>query len=307
MGSPFSIAGANFTPGSEVNFFVATATGTVNAGPFTPSSQTPALLTVNLPAGVTLGQGFASAEVVNKDGGFAVSNLAYALLQGDPAAGIPTIKTIDGRPLDPTSSNPDYAANNISVVLPQGSKATIGGSGFDVANGVAVDLFCACPPAGKIPTIFLNPGNPGLTTSMLTFDLPATGLPTGPGSFVVSNKGGAGTYAKKSNAVSVPIGARITVSSVSQTGSTITVNGTGFSTLTVINFFNTRGGATVNLGGVGAGGAARIPLSPIDSNRFTFTVPASAVAGSSYVQALNPPFVPFSNSGNGPGGAFVLN
>ena len=28
--------------------------------------------------------------------------------------------------------------------------------------------------------------------------------------------------------------------------------------------------------------------------------------GASYVQALNPPFVPFSSSGNGPGGALSL-
>ena len=80
---------------------------------------------------------------------------------------------------------------------------------------------------------------------------------TGPGSFVVSNSGSGGTYALKSNAVSVPIGAQITISSVSQTGSTITVNGTGFSTLTVINFFNVQGARSVNLGGLNAAGAPR--------------------------------------------------
>ena len=46
-------------------------------------------------------------------------------------------------------------------------------------------------------------------------------------------------YAIKSAVVSVPLGARINVPSVTQSGTSITVNGTGFSTLTVINFFAT--------------------------------------------------------------------
>ena len=41
--------------------------------------------------------------------------------------------------------------------------------------------------------------------------------------------------------MSAPIGAQISVTSVTQVGSIITVNGTGFSTLTVINFFNKQG------------------------------------------------------------------
>ena len=43
-----------------------------------------------------------------------------------------------------------------------------------------------------------------------------------------------------SNAVSVPIGELLTISGVSQSGSTITVTGTGFSTKSVINFFTRR-------------------------------------------------------------------
>jgi hypothetical protein len=35
----------------------------------------------------------------------------------------------------------------------------------------------------------------------------------------------------------------------------------------------------------------------------TFAVPASAKAGPSYIQAINPPFVPFTSSG-GAGGSF---
>jgi hypothetical protein len=68
---------------------------------------------------------------------------------------------------------------------------------------------------------------------------------TGPGSFRVSNEG-TGSYSEKSNAVAALIGERVMVSSVFQTGagagSTITANGSGFSTLTVINFFNEQSG-----------------------------------------------------------------
>ncbi len=104
----------------------------------------------------------------------------------------------------------------------------------------------------------------------------------------------------------MPIGARILVTNVTQAGTTLTVDGTGFSTLTVINFFNTQKGGTVNLGGLTAAGAAKIPIHLISSTRFTFTKPAGAVAGQSFVQALNPPFVPFTSSGNDPCGAFPL-
>ncbi len=106
--------------------------------------------------------------------------------------------------------------------------------------------------------------------------------------------------------MSAPIGAQISVTSVIQAGSTILVNGSGFSSLTVINFFNKQGGGAPNLGGLNPAGAPRIPLSIVDAKTFTFGKPAGAVAGPSYVQALNPPFVPFTSSGNGPGGAFNL-
>src|SRR5271169_2248732 len=39
---------------------------------------------------------------------------------------------------------------------------------------------------------------------------------------------------------------------------------------------------------------------------FSFGIPAGAVPGPSYVQALNPPFVPFTSSGNAASGALVL-
>jgi hypothetical protein len=90
VGGSFNIAGANFTKGSVVNFFVATGGGPIKAGVFTPRVHTPTLLTVDVPAGTTLGQGFTSVQVINTDAGFTVSNTAFALLQGAAAAGIPT-------------------------------------------------------------------------------------------------------------------------------------------------------------------------------------------------------------------------
>jgi len=55
-----------------------------------------------------------------------------------------------------------------------------------------------------------------------------------------------------------------------------------------------------------ASGKSKIPLTIVNSNRFTFTKPAGAVPGISYVQAINPPFVPFTSSGNDAGGSFTL-
>jgi hypothetical protein len=107
----------------------------------------------------------------------------------------------------------------------------------------------------------------------------------------------------------VPIGARIIVTKVTQIGSTLIVDGAGFSTFkpfTVINFFNSQKGGAVNLGGLKPNGSPKIPLTPVSSTRFTFTVPAGAVPGPSFVQALNPPFVPFTSSSNDPCGAFLL-
>jgi hypothetical protein len=310
VGDPagFDIMGTGFTPGSVVNFFVSTSGGPKKKGTLTPlKPHGSTMMTVVVPDTIPLGQGFASVVVVNTDKpGSPMSNPGFALLEGDPLVGIPTLKTINGMGLDPTSNDPRFATNNVATVVVQGTTVKLGGTGFDTAKGVGVDLFCACPPLGKVQ-FFLNPGNPGLTSTQLSFLLPAKGMPkspaTGPGSFVVTNQGSG----KKSNAVSVPIGARIHVLKVSQVVSLITVDGTGFSTRTVINFFNTQPDDTVkNLGGLMPNGHPKIPLTFVNENLFTFMVPAGANPGASYVQALNPPFVPFSSSGNDPGGAFTL-
>jgi len=259
---------------------------------------------VPLAANLPLGQGFAGVQVVNTELGFKGSNVATALLQGSATAGIPTILSFNGIPLAPSSSNPSFGINNVETVLLQGTSITVGGSGFDTANGVAVNVFCPCP-GGKAGPFFVRPGSRGLARDSFSFALPAD-VPTGPASLVVINKGADGSYAKSSNAVSVPIGARITVASVEQSGGTIMVNGTGFSSVTVINFFNRQGSVVVNLGGLVDGEFPNIPLTLVNSTQFTFTKPAGSVAGPSYVQALNVPYLPFTSSGNAPGGEFTL-
>ena len=50
-----------------------------------------------------------------------------------------------------------------------------------------------------------------------------------------------------SNAVSVPLGALVTITDIVQSGNTVTVTGSGFSTLSVINLFNNQS----NIGGFG--------------------------------------------------------
>ena len=239
VGGSFVIGGSHFSSGAVVNLFVSTSTGTFNPGAITPTSKSSTSLIVEIPATVKLGQGFAEVQVVNTDQGFKASNSLPALLQGSAAAGIPTLTQINHVGLAATSSEPSYAANNVETIVEQGTSVTLNGTGFDATNGMAVNVFCACT-GGKVGPFMVTPG-PALTSTSFSFPLPVS-VPTGPGSVVVINKGADGAFSKSSNAVSVPIGAAITVTSVTQSGATITVNGTGFSTLTVINFFNQRVG-----------------------------------------------------------------
>jgi hypothetical protein len=313
VGDSFTINGSGFTAGSVANFFVAKATGPVNFGPLKPSGHSPTSLTVPVSTAkvTSLGQGVVSVVVVNTDQGFTMSNSVTAQLFGDNRDGFPNLTAVNGVGLAATSTDPSFATDNVETIVMQNHAVTLGGNGFDTVNGVAIDLFCDCP-GGKIPTIFLNKGNPGLHNSMLTFTLPADAV-TGPGSFRASNKGTKGDYGIISNAVSVPVGAAVSVSKVSQLGCTVTVDGTGFAVtrpgvpdFTAINLFNRKGGVVVNLGGLNAKGGAKIPLTIPASTRFTFGLAGTGFApGPSYVQVLNPPFVPFTSSGNAPGGAFT--
>ena len=308
VGSNLTINGDGFTKGSVVNFFVATAKGAINFGPLKYSSFTPDQLIVPLSARIPQGSGFVSLQVVNTDEGFITSNTFGALLEGSAAAGLPSITGINGVGIAANSTDPDIALANVQNVIPVGVPFPISGRGFDVVHGVAVDLFCACF-GGKVGPFLLKPGNPGLGATTLMLKLPMFGVNApviGPGALRVSNNGSDGSYSKKSASVSAPVSARIKLFKVTQSAGTITVTGTGFSTATVINFFNARKGGVVNLGGLKPNGAPRIALALVDSTRFSFAVPASAVAGPAYVQAINPPFVPFSSTGNVAAGAFTL-
>lgn len=99
-------------------------------------------------------------QVVNTDMDFAASNSAPALLQGSAAAGIPSLTSINGKGLAATSSDPDYATNNIETVVAQGTIVKLGGSGFDTTNGVAVDVLYDC--SGKVGAFPVTPGSAGL-------------------------------------------------------------------------------------------------------------------------------------------------
>jgi hypothetical protein len=299
----FVISGTGFDSDSLVNFFVATSTGAINYGPLVPWSILSNSLSIFVPVAVNQGEGVVSLEVVNTDEVAFVSNTAYALLQGNPADGFPSLVAINGNGLSPTSLNPGIALANVETVVVPGSTLTLSGRGFDTDNGVAVDVFCGCP-GGKAGPYYLAHGTAGLSSTALSLTLPsgATGPATGPGSIRVTNLGD--YFASAS--VSVPIGARISINSVTQSGATVTVKGTGFSNLTVINLFNNQGGSVVNLGGLDSSGKANIVITFVSDTQLTFTLPAG-VSGAAYVQALNPPFIPFTSSGNSPGGAFTAN
>jgi len=310
VGDSFQITGTGFTKGSVVNFFVATAAGPVNYGPFTPSEKTATTLIVDVPVTVALANGVVSVRVVNTDEGFIQSDAVTAQLFGDPRDGFPNLTEINDTDLAATSTDPSIALDYVETVILQDHNVTLSGNGFDTVHGVAIDLFCDCI-GGKMPTVFLKPGDPGLSATALAFTLPSR-VGTGPGSFVVSNRGAKGDYAIKSNAVSVPIGAAVTVSDVKQDGCTVTVSGTGYAVsgpglpnLTVINLFNQQGTGAVNLGGLSLGGSPNIPLDVSSSTQFSFTMPPGIVSGPAYVQVINPPFVPFTSSGDSLAGAFT--
>ncbi|MDG2306757.1 MAG: hypothetical protein P8R42_19305 [Candidatus Binatia bacterium] len=161
-----------------------------------------------------------------------------------------------------------------------------------------MNLFTA---AGNVGPLSPLPG--GSSTSFQITVPPST--VTGPGSVQVVNNPYVGNVL--SNAVSVPIGDAMDITSITQLGTTITGNGAGFSTLSVINLFAQSGGSVLNFGGLDGGGSSKIPLNIVSANQFTFQIPAGAESGAAYVMALNPPFIPFSSTTGDPQGAFTLN
>ncbi len=236
-----------------------------------------------------------------------VSNVVSAALTGDAAEGIPTITSVDGIAVAADSTDLGIHQDNVEKLIHQGDVVTIGGTAFDSVNGVVVDMFCNGCPGGKVAI----PAIASPTSVMITVPLPdpGTGIPaiTGNVSFDVTNAGADHLFKFKSNAVAVPILALPAVTSVIQAGNTITVTGNGFIPGSVLNFFNLQPcGGVVNLGGADATGHSNIPLTISSLTMMSFTVPAGAQKSPAYVQIVNPPFVPFTSSGTGPGGAFTL-
>lgn len=305
VGESFTLTGENFHPDAKVNFFLSTASGPLNAGPLTPSAITPTSMTVPVPDTIPLQQGTVAIVVVNPPA--TVSNVVSAALTGDAALDIPTITSIDGIDVARDSTDLGIHQDNVEKLIQQGEVVTIGGTGFDNVNGVVVDMFCNGCPGGKVAI----PAVATLTSVMVTVPLPdaAKGIPliTGNVSFDVTNAGADHLFKFKSNAVAVPILALPAVTTVVQSGDTITVTGDGFIPGSVLNFFNLQNcGGVVNLGGADAAGHSKIPLNITSLTSMSFTLPPGVQKAPSYVQIVNPPFVPFTSSGTGPGGSFTV-
>jgi sugar lactone lactonase YvrE len=292
IGSSLAITGTGFTAGSVAKLFINGSLGAQSWGPYTPANWDPGFIIVQLPASITPQDGFGSVLVVNTDQSFITSNLEGQYLYGTASLNQPTILTVNGfsRPAPDPTLPLAYVTTNVI----QGSTVTITGTGF---NSPLVNLFTAAGNFGPITPLG------GGTSSQFQIVIPG-GAPTGPGSLQVVNNPYSGSVL--SGAMSVPIGPLISITNVSEASSTVTVTGTGFSTLTVINLFNKQGASVVNLGGLDSNGNAKIPLTFINENSFSFTAPAGTVAGQAYVQALNPPFIPFTSTGNDPDGAFTI-
>ncbi len=82
------------------------------------------------------------------------------------------------------------------------------------------------------------------------------------------------------------------------------MEGAGFSTATVVNLY--CGQPFENLGGLDKAGRPVLHLEIDGDSELRFVVPRKAKAGACYLEALYPPFLPFSSSYTDPGGAFIL-
>lgn len=294
VGGSLTLNGTGFTAGSVIKMFVSTATGPqdTNVAGWTPTTWSGTQLTWNVPATIPLGQGYGTFLVVNTDQAYTTSNTVGQLLHGDAADNLPTVTAVNGTALGASSLSVPVA--HADTVVPLGGTATLTGTGF---SNALVNLFTATGNAGPLTPLG------GASPTQIQVTVPP-GAAVGPGTFQVVNSPYTGNV--QSNAVSSVLGSAVTITSVSTLGSTVTVNGTGFSALTVINLFNEVGGNVVNLGGLNPDGSARIPLTIVNPTQFTFEKPAGAAAGPAFVEALNPPFIPYSSTGNDPDGAFTM-
>lgn len=287
VGDYHGLTGSGFTAGSVVIMFVRVNGVVTQFGPYTPTNWSSGALIWIPPAQMSLGDGWAIVAVVNTDQGYIGTEYQQALLYGRASLNRPTILTINGGGLHP----PDGALPRVYVSTPiyPGSEVTIGGTGF---NNPGLNFFTS---VGNMGPLFPKPGS---TATQLKVDIPAN-APLGLGAFEVINAPYTGSVG--SQTVFVPIGDAPTLTSVSQSGATITVRGTGFATGAVVNFFNKQGGGIVNLGGFG------LTVTVVSATELRFTVPSTAVPGSCYVQVVNPPYIVFTaTSGSDPKGGFTL-
>ncbi|MBK7974296.1 MAG: hypothetical protein IPK07_13800 [Deltaproteobacteria bacterium] len=301
IGTPITITGSAITAQSVLKVFVATSSGPVDVAPngIDPTNVTSTSWTGTLPwpwpvGGANaklMGNGFVSLALVQKDLGFDMTDAVGAVLYGNAAKSVPTILSLATFGLSATSSDPSVGTANVETVIPRNQSLAIGGGGF---SNALVNVFTASGNIGPLtPT--------SQTANTINVTIPAN-APIGPGSVQVVN---GGTF-QTSNAVSVPIGEAISVTGASINGNTVTVTGTGFNALTVVNLFARVGGVLTNVGGLNPNGSAKIALNIVSSHQLTFTRPAGLQAGGAYVQAINPPFIPYTSSGSGAGGALTL-
>ena len=292
VGATTTLTGGGFSPGSVIIGNLQTGAGVLSLGPDAPQSWTPTQLAWAVSPSLPLGQGFAVIAVVNTDQGYRGSSYQSQRLYGNPALNIPTLLSINGNSIQ----GPDATVIGIYVNAPvfPDTDLTLGGTGF---NAPGVNLYSA---SGNIGPLFpVGASSP----TQLTVHVPA-GAPLGLAAFEVVNSPYAGNVG--SQVVYASLGSAPTITSVTQNGSTVTVNGSGFAGGAVINLFNQQGQTVVNLGGVAANGQPRIPLTIVSPARLTFQVPAAAVSAPAYVQVINPPFIGFTSTGNDPDGGFTL-
>ena len=300
VGSEVTLYGTGITPQTVLKVYIATASGAVDVIPegLAPTATTTTSWTGTLPFpwplaapnDVLLGNGYAALQLVRKPR-YDPTNLVGAALVGNPSLGVPSILSINSANLSASTTDPAIAVANVETVVVLPSTLVIDGDGF--ANPV-VNLFTAAGNIGPLTPVTSN-------ATHIEVAMPAE-APIGPGSVQVVN----GSNSRASNAVSVPIGEAVSVTGVSVDGSTVTVQGTGFNALTVVNLFASSAGNVVNVGGLHGNGDPFIALDVEDEHQLTFTRPSGLDAGPAYVQAINPPFIPFTSSGTGPGGAFTL-
>lgn len=307
VGKSVTLTGFGITPGSVLKVFVATSTGVVDVIPnglaasSTSNTQWTGTLPwpwpVSAPNDKLLGNGFASLQLIRTDHSYDASNTVGIPLIGNAALNpkVPSITGIHQQPLAATSWSTAYHAANVETVVPAdgSTSVTITGDGF---VSPLVNVFTASGNCGPVtPT--------SSSINSLTM-VAGNGCATGAASFQVVNA--TGSYLQ-SNAVAARIRQSLTVSSTGISGNTITVNGSGFSGASVVNFFATCGNATYcspvgqpfNFGGLDGSGAKKIATTVVSSTQLTFTRPNGAAAGNASVTIVDPPYTPWFTA-NGP-------